>query len=138
MALSSSKIDKVSKMLIGIPYKHFGRSIEDGLDCWGLILKFYELLRVKIKDYEGFYEEDWDKCSNLLSKHTNIEFTEVVDKLPGDLVLMSVKSHVINHAGILVNNNLILHTDYIAGVHKVPVYSVASCIRKYKRHVSLI
>ena len=82
-------------------------------DCWGLVMSYYRQTHgFELKDYrvdypwwesqypDNFYQECWHECGFR-------EFSG--DPMPGDMVIMQVQSNKWNHAGILLEGNMLLH-----------------------------
>lgn len=92
---------------LGIPFKHLGRSFK-GVDCYGLMLLYYkELFNIELKDW--WYEKDWSKkgCDYFMQNYSHVA-TRVVDSPKiHDTVLFftDINTKVVNHAGIVVEEN---------------------------------
>lgn len=82
------------------------------LDCYSLIRDYYrEELQISIPDYDRNFEW-WIKGEDLYAKHfKDAGFIEVsFDQLQKhDVLLMQVKSGVINHGGIYLGGDQFLH-----------------------------
>lgn len=90
-----------------------GRTWAHGvLDCYSLIRDYYmETLGIEIPDYDRDFEW-WIKGEDLYSKHFgDAGFIEVpFDQLKKhDVLLMQVKSGVINHGGVYLGDDIFLH-----------------------------
>jgi cell wall-associated NlpC family hydrolase len=89
---------------LGIPFKHLGRSREEGVDCYGLLMLYFkEQFGIEMPDW--WYEPDWSKkgCNYFLEKATTLSRRVMVPK-NHDVVLFftNMKTRVLNHAGIVV------------------------------------
>ncbi|WP_333890058.1 C40 family peptidase [Atlantibacter subterraneus] len=85
-------------------------------DCWGLVMSYYrQTYGIELADYrvdypwwedqypDNFYQDNWFACGFR-------EFTGAWQ--PGDVVIMQVQSNKWNHAGILLEGNMLLHHLY--------------------------
>ncbi|MGJ0580780.1 NlpC/P60 family protein, partial [Xenorhabdus bovienii] len=91
-------------------------------DCWGLIMSYYRQEHaIELPDYrvdypwweqgENRYMDNWQACG----------FGEFSDNPQiGDVVIMQVQADVPNHAGVLLEGNLLLHHLYGQLSQKVP------------------
>lgn len=93
-------------------------------DCWGLIMSYFRQEHgIELTDYrvdrhwweegqEGnFYQDCWYECGFR-------EFDG--EPQPGDMVIMQVQSSKWNHAGILLEGNMLLHHLYGHLSQRVP------------------
>lgn len=98
------KLDK----FIGISFKDCGRDY-DGVDCWGLCKLFYrDFLGIDIPDY-GIDPNDIARVSDKMkSEILGKNWVVLNEPEPFCIAVMKLKSKVINHAGILVDNNRLL------------------------------
>jgi len=85
-------------------------------DCWGLIMSYFQQEHgIELRDYrvdfpwweegrtENFYQDCWHECG----------FREFAGPpQPGDMVIMQVQAPRWNHAGILLEGNMLLHHLY--------------------------
>lgn len=92
-----------------------GRKFIHGvLDCYSLIRDYYkETLNISLPDYER-EELWWEKNQNLyIENFENAGFFEVPGGLDDlklhDVVMMQISSPVVNHAGIYIGDNTVLH-----------------------------
>ncbi|MDX7992969.1 C40 family peptidase [Xenorhabdus littoralis] len=91
-------------------------------DCYGLIMSYYyQQYGIKLNDYRVNYPW-WEQGENLyIENFEKAGFIEVTsDPQVGDVVLMQVQADVVNHAGILLEGNLLLHHLYGQLSQKVP------------------
>lgn len=103
-------IEEAVRRYVGVPYRHNGRDM-DGLDCLGLIWRFYRDVGIKVPDSDGrpigkeWYKEDPDRyIRGLLSVGERVE-----GRLrPLDLVYFQLRG-VIRHAGIMVSPYAFIH-----------------------------
>lgn len=82
------------------------------LDCYSLIRDHYkEVLNIDLPDYERDFEW-WLKGENLYAdnfKNAGFFEVDISDIRKHDVILMQIKSPVINHAGVYEGNELFLH-----------------------------
>ena len=102
---------KIVKNLLGIKYKHKGRSIKDGLDCIGLALIFHpELSKYDIYDYnETYNNEILLKVLENLNKRTG-------EPQFGDILVFDFYKNKAFHVGIYIENNRFIHVIKSSGV----------------------
>lgn len=110
--LSKSKVLEIADSLLGIPYKHLGRT-EKGLDCFGLPLIFYNKLGYEVPDYREYIRHWWKTSNKIVNKYEDEYYKywiKVKEPKIGDGILFnSGKSKIINHMGIFVDENRFLH-----------------------------
>lgn len=99
-----------------IKYEHLlGRKFIHGRhDCYDLIRRFYfDNYNIELRNYAR-PDTWWETDANLYMDSFRDEGFSVFDGppqqwLPGDLILMAIRSRIANHAGVLVKNGHILH-----------------------------
>ncbi|WP_414457108.1 NlpC/P60 family protein, partial [Enterobacter kobei] len=91
-------------------------------DCWSLIMDYFRTEHgIKLPNYsvdrhwweqgENLYMDNWYECG----------FREFDGpSQPGDMVIMQVQSTVPNHAGILLEGNVLLHHMYGQLSQRIP------------------
>jgi len=93
-------------------------------DCWGLVMSYYrQIHHIELPDYrvnfpwweeghsENLYRDNWYECG----------FREFTGKpKPSDLILMQIQSKKWNHAGILLEGNMMLHHLYGRPSNRTP------------------
>lgn len=93
-------------------------------DCWGLVMSYYRQQHdIELPDFrvdypwwedqypDNLYQDNWQQAG----------FVEVTGDLqPGDVILMQVQSNKWNHAGVLLEGNLMLHHLYGRPSNRVP------------------
>ncbi|UNH25099.1 C40 family peptidase [Moellerella wisconsensis] len=92
-------------------------------DCWGLVMSYFKQKHnIELKDYrvdykwwesgeENFYFDNWYECGFR-------EFNG--NSKSGDMVIMQVSAPVANHAGIILEGNMLLHHMYGQLSNRVP------------------
>ena len=93
---------------IGYAAPLIGRTYSYGvLDCYSLITDFYkEKFKIDLMDFERGSE---NKESLYLENYEKAGFEEATDLKYGDLILMQIGGAFVNHAGIYLGNDLMLH-----------------------------
>jgi len=104
---------------IGIDYKLGGRSIKEGLDCYGLVLEFYKNeYGIILPDFKGVFSDartrtmhgtDGKNLKDVYDESMQEEFFEVEDSKEGDILAFTL-SGVPIHLGIRIDDFLMLHT----------------------------
>lgn len=111
-------------------------------DCWGLVMSYFRQTHgIVLSDYrvdypwwesgrENLYLDNWYECGFR-------EFSG--PPRPGDMVIMQVSAPVANHAGILLDDGMLLHHMYGMLSQRVPYggYWKDRTV-KIVRHMSLI
>ena len=95
------KICRVALSYLGTRYRYGGTSIR-GIDCSGLVYAVYnKVMKVDMpRTAYGLYDIS----------------TRVKTPLPGDLVFFKIRSLVVNHVGIYLGDNKMVHASSRAGV----------------------
>lgn len=106
-----------------IPFEEGGRT-EKGSDCWGIVKLALELIHgVPIPDYQDVVlnlSDDFQKRNKTFEQVKQItesgEMFEKVDEPQyGDVILITMQARPV-HAGIVLHDNLMLHTTKESGV----------------------
>ncbi|MDI3548324.1 MAG: putative lipoprotein NlpC [Halanaerobiales bacterium] len=107
------KMEKVIDRLLGIPYKHNGRSYR-GVDCWGLIYLFFGELGINLPADDGAYiPEDWylkepgRYIRGLRTLGDEVGHYEQLQVL--DLPYFCLFRNVITHSGVMIDNENFIH-----------------------------
>jgi cell wall-associated NlpC family hydrolase len=112
---------------IGIPYKHKGRTLKDGLDCWGLVLLIYKDLGYKLRDLDDY------EMSGHLKGHNYFEPRDewVMNGVPKpyDVALFLNTEGIAYHAGVITPDLKMIHASKNVGVQIVPLDAVLKKIR---------
>lgn len=112
------KINKIAKKYVGAPFKHAGRDIS-GIDCWGLFIRVYEEIGVKLWDTDEIYNESWnwkDKSLFIENYHKQWRKIERSEIRPFDGVLFRNMCGVATHVGIIVSRFRFMHAVKGVGV----------------------
>ena len=91
-----------------------GRTYEFGvLDCWQLVIDYYETLNISLKRSKLLYEDDWwEKGLNYFDDlFQHYGFEEVTDGSiqKHDGLLFNIRASVPNHCGVYLGNDKLLH-----------------------------
>lgn len=101
----------IVKKYLGVSFKHQGRDIKEGLDCWGLIKAIYADHGVELFDLES-YEVDWAKVGkNYFLEHYADQWKRADQPEFMDVVLFQTSPAVVNHAGLVLNNSKFIHAS---------------------------
>lgn len=97
--------------LVGIPYVSTGRNPAVGLDCWGLVVHASAVLfQRELPDYRGYANAcDHEQTTVLFEERSKWQRIAKGDEIPGDVLLLRLAGHPV-HAGLVVGDNLMLHT----------------------------
>ncbi|MGO2345360.1 MAG: C40 family peptidase [Providencia sp.] len=83
-------------------------------DCWSLIMDYYyQQHGITLNNYSierRWWEEGESRYMDNWRKEGFVEFSG--EPKDGDMVIMQVQADVPNHAGVLVNNGMLLHHLY--------------------------
>lgn len=96
--------------LLDIPYKHNGRD-KNGIDCYGLVVEVFKRYGIKVPEYQAPYH-DYKKINDLYMEDTNNgiwEKTHYTETAPPLAVAMRLGSSVVNHIGVYIGDNKIIH-----------------------------
>ena len=100
------EIEPDNPPLVGRPF------VLGSYDCWGLIMAWHREHGVELRDWRVNYPW-WERGENRYMDNWHSEgFREVSTPAPGDMVMMQVSADVVNHAGILLPGNELLHHVY--------------------------
>lgn len=107
------KIEEVVEQLVGIPYKHNGRS-KEGVDCWGVVYLFFKGLGVEIPLDDGEYISlEWYKKDPGRYRRALQSLGEEVGHYRNlkllDIPYFRLYRNVVTHTGILVDEEHFLH-----------------------------
>jgi len=128
MVVTRQRIRDISTQLLNIPYKHLGRRREEGLDCYGLVLVFYEMLGLPLRPYVPPYDKLWYTTYNLIEENA-IDFAPIVTPRAG--CVMSAKigtTKYPNHLMVCIDSSYVLNTDQYAGTYLFRWYAVRNKI----------
>lgn len=107
----------LSDFYLGVPFKHRGRTVEEGLDCWGLVIDVYRrTFGVEVRDLDN-YEPRWSRNEKNLFVENYYKSWNKVDKPQFlDVVLFKIRANVPNHAGIYLTGGRFLQSVTDIGV----------------------
>ncbi|SDK91559.1 C40 family peptidase [Natronincola ferrireducens] len=115
------KIQQLIHKYIDLPFLHNGRSLEEGVDCLGLVILFLKEFEIHIPHNDGTtVTKDWYKTDpeRLIKGIKSLEGISIgINELqPLDLIYFAINRNIITHIGIMINNKEFLHTRPIVGV----------------------
>lgn len=100
-------VEKMAEAFVGVPYKHRGRDFF-GMDCLGLVLKFYAQFGIILPDYE--YSENWKRNGeNRFLEEIPKFFEKVNEPKSLDLVAFENCFGEAIHIGIIIGDGKFIH-----------------------------
>ena len=131
-SITRQDIVREARSLLGVPFRHQGKSADTGVDCRGLLLVVGERLgRQLIGEYRDNYARDPDPVEFRQALETEFELLpSIVDAKPGDVFLIRFPRQTpeqATHAGILAEGPfepMLIHasgTDYEGWVQEEPL-----------------
>ena len=119
--MSISNSENIVEQYLGIQYKEFGRD-RTGLDCYGLILLFYnEQLNIKLPDFHKDHEDKTFTFSSIKQTCWSL-FKRIESPKKYDLAAFTqLGGKLTNHIGIMIDDNSFLHVpkDQMVVVNKL-------------------
>ena len=117
------------KDIVGTKYKLHGRTLEEGLDCWGVVLMLYKDDGINLPDpvygTTGDFPQVADKLGSLNSIFKKIEY-------PTEKCIIMIKVHGLNsHCGVYIGDGYFIHSTFSQGVVIEPVYRYKKRIEGY-------
>lgn len=121
VGVSDVRVDLVeyAKQFLGNPYVWGGESLTNGVDCSGFVLCIYKKYGIKLPHYSVAQ-------SNCGTKISTSELQ------PGDLIFYADSSGTINHVGIYIGNNQVIHASNPKSGIKISTYNYRTpvkCVR---------
>lgn len=106
-------IKKVVDRMLGVPYKHNGRSF-DGVDCWGVVYLFFKELGMELPVSDGqFISDEWyrdDPERYIRSLKTLGEEVGHYRNLQSlDIPYFNLYKNVITHTSVMLDDTHFLH-----------------------------
>ncbi len=115
------KEQEICEKYLGVSFKFGGVSIEDGFDCWGLIVNIYvdlgfgELYGTKL---HSSYKTNWYlNGQNYFIENYHHQFIEVKQPRLFDIVLFNLHGVVGDHVGVILSNNKFIQCTKPSGVN---------------------
>jgi cell wall-associated NlpC family hydrolase len=105
--------DSVVKKYLGVPYRHQGRDLKFGVDCYGLILSIYADAGIKLRDIDADYDEHWSwEGKNYFIDNYHSDWEKVVLPNPKflDIVGFINRQGIMNHAGVMLDDCHFINT----------------------------
>ena len=103
--------------LIGIPFVDGGRD-RKGIDCWGLVLKTFEMFNINIPDYNvactAIEAVDFSpkKIGQTIEDY-KYQWNKVKKPYAPVLITMGISDagpKILNHLGVYIGSNIFIHT----------------------------
>ncbi|MBW8001777.1 MAG: NlpC/P60 family protein [Planctomycetes bacterium] len=97
--------------LIGIPFVNKGRDPKLGLDCWGLVIHCYSILKgVQLPDFQ-ICALDSKKVGDEISYQCLYgKWNKVEGPETGCVVVIKNHPKIVNHAGLCIDDKTFIHT----------------------------
>jgi hypothetical protein len=108
--------------LLQVPYLDQGRSMVDGLDCYGLVLECFRRDGKELKDLA------LPVCSALARHVASLNVREVMEPAAGLGVQFMIDNRM--HIGYMINKREILHMTE-QGARKTPLIALSRWTPKY-------
>lgn len=114
------KIVNEAKSWIGTPYKHYTSQKGLGCDCGLYIMKVYENVGLITYKHPAYYPQDWAFHNPIGELFVDIVENYCVsidekDLKIGDMILYKFGKSL-SHASIVIENNMIIHSQVGIGV----------------------
>lgn len=100
---------------IGTKYTVHGRTLEEGLDCYGVVLLYYKVFKnIILIDpfYTGISAEEKEQVGRLLQEGLPLEKIERPEK---DCIISIKSGGKLSHIAIYLGEGMILHTTKATG-----------------------
>ena len=121
--------------LIGIPFRLHGRSPQDGLDCYGLVMEIYRRMGIELQDYD-YDDSPRNTGTDLFEEHKTNDFVEVKGKpCEGDVIVLG--NGMGTHCGVFVRGGRVLHAKDNVGVVSESMRTLKPFIVGVHRHKCL-
>lgn len=82
-------------------------------DCYSLVRDYYkQKMKIKLSNYSrelGWWETDENLIENSMNKK---HWVEIDDMNAGDVICFAVRSEFMNHLGLYIGNNKMIHHPY--------------------------
>ena len=102
-------IETIIRKYLGIRYKHGGRTKQEGMDCYGLLIAIYADYGYKIDDLHGYEENFAATGKDYIVENYHKQWHQVVTPHTLDVVLFKNFDGVVNHIGVYMSRNRVLH-----------------------------
>jgi len=105
--------------LIGVSFKDGGRSVEEGLDCLGLLILIYKRMGISVYDFK-ISCSDYKNIGEEYERQKSKSHWKKVEKPEAGCVLAMTRSmrfpKSITHFGIYIGNDKFIHCIKDSGV----------------------
>lgn len=111
--------------LVGTKYKVHGRSIEEGFDCWGLVLYVYKSMGIQLLD--PCYENLKDRLK-VNQELINSGMFIKIERFENNCIIEILDRGEPVHVGLYIGNGMMIHCTSRNGVICEPV-------NRYKKNI---
>jgi cell wall-associated NlpC family hydrolase len=108
--------------LIGVPFKDGGRNKKEGFDCYGLAMEVYRRYGIELPDYRISCEDASrinQQVEETVPQWIEIKRDELI--VPTMVVMRFNYGMLINHTGVFIGGDRILHTIRRRAVHVISI-----------------
>ena len=102
-------VDSIIRKYLGVKYVHGGRDKNVGLDCYGLVIALYQDYGITIDDWSGYEQNFAAKGKNYIAENYHKQWCQVATPHTLDVVLFHNYEGVVNHIGVYMTRNRVLH-----------------------------
>ena len=108
--------------LIGVKYKNNGRTIKEGMDCYGLAIEVCKRFGYELPDLKEIKHKSRDlvDCENKVLSKVKAEVVKEPEK-EADVIFFKNTNGVQDHIGIYLGNGRFIHCNKF-GVHIEKVF----------------
>lgn len=116
---------------IGTKYTVHGRTLEEGLDCYGVVLLYYKVFKnITLIDpfYDNISTTEKEKVGNILLD--GLPLTKL-DKPKKDCIVSIQSGGKLSHIAIYLGQGMILHSTKATGCVISNIQRFTNCINGY-------
>jgi len=109
--------DEISQLLLEMSFEKGGRGKDNKVDCYGILMCYYEKFDLKLPDYSS--EDNWENRGEVyLREYGNIARKLKPEEKPeiGDCILFNDIEGEGSHAGVYLGESKFIHVYRKIGV----------------------